>query len=370
MDALERDFRDLRNAIVGKRLADLELEELVAIEARLETEGAAMLDQLRVLDREAQASIDARDWPLHEQLRAKTLNLSERFDDNRDLVAEVIDAREQVHMERQLIARFGSRRGLMIWDFTNMVLIVLVVSLLVFQEVFGVSDQVAFIFDIADVVACLVFLVDIFAFRMPAAADKRWFLRNYWIDMLTSIPIPTSVLRAGRVVRLARLARMVRLFRLMRIVRAILFFWRGMDKLTSTLDVKLMRRSLKLLVVVLLGGGLLIWWAESDIVGNNAGVENLWQGLWWSFTTVVTGGFGDIHNPHSAMGRALTILLVIAGMVVVGLFTATLTSVLVREEDATLAIEELRAEFAGVRDLLEDATRRAGAEARGDGPPR
>ena len=237
-----------------------------------------------------------------------------------------------------------------------MSLIALVVSLLLFQELFGVSDQLALVFDVIDVGACLVFLFDIFVLRMPAAEDKRWFLRHYWVDILTSIPIPTHMLRAGRVLRFARLARMVRLLRLMRIIRTILFFWRGMDKLTSTLDVKLMRRSLKLLAVVLFGGGLLIWWAESG-TGSNAGVEDLWQGLWWSFTTVVTGGFGDIHNPHSVTGRALTVLLVIAGMVVVGLFTATLTSVLVREEDATEALAELRVELrgelAGIRAQLE-----------------
>ena len=42
---------------------------------------------------------------------------------------------------------------------------------------------------------------------------------------------------------------------------------------------------------------------------------------------MVTGGFGDIHNPLSSGGRLLTVLLVIAGMVLIGVFTATLTSI-------------------------------------------
>ena len=54
--------------------------------------------------------------------------------------------------------------------------------------------------------------------------------------------------------------------------------------------------------------------------------------MWWSFTTIVTGGFGDIHNPQSLMGRVLTVLLVITGMILVGVFTATLTSLYVGEE--------------------------------------
>ena len=48
---------------------------------------------------------------------------------------------------------------------------------------------------------------------------------------------------------------------------------------------------------------------------------------------MVTGGFADIHNPTSVVGKVLTVMLVIGGMVLVGVFTATLTSVLVRDDD-------------------------------------
>ncbi|MCP3691282.1 MAG: two pore domain potassium channel family protein, partial [Planctomycetaceae bacterium] len=59
-------------------------------------------------------------------------------------------------------------------------------------------------------------------------------------------------------------------------------------------------------------------------------------GIWWSFTTLVTGGFGDIHNPVTAPGRLLTVMLVITGMILVGVFTATLTSLYVGEESEEL----------------------------------
>ena len=58
------------------------------------------------------------------------------------------------------------------------------------------------------------------------------------------------------------------------------------------------------------------------------------ESLWWSFTTLVTGGFADIHNPATMGGKILTALLVIGGMILVVEFTATLTSVLVREDDS------------------------------------
>lgn len=51
---------------------------------------------------------------------------------------------------------------------------------------------------------------------------------------------------------------------------------------------------------------------------------------------MVTGGFGDIHNPITIVGRILTVVLIITGMILVGVFTATLTSLYVGEESEEL----------------------------------
>jgi len=48
---------------------------------------------------------------------------------------------------------------------------------------------------------------------------------------------------------------------------------------------------------------------------------------------VVTGGFGDIYNPATGSGRALTVLLIITGMILAGVFTATLTTLMTGEEN-------------------------------------
>jgi voltage-gated potassium channel len=333
MPSLDKQFQRVRTAIVGRRLTDLPSARLAGIEEHLTQQARQTLGELEQIEREADEAIAAHDWLRFDGLRVRAIELSDQFEETRALTKKVENARHERLLEERLVTRFGSARAVMVWDLMIMGLIILVVTLLIIQDLIGVDDRTALIFDVIDVAACMLFFVDLF-FRFRAAESGKWFIRRYWLDVITSIPIPTSVLRAGRVVRLARLARMVRLVRLLRVVRVILFFWRGMDKLAATLDVKLMRRSLNILVGVLLVGGVCIWWVE----GSAEGVEDLSQGLWWSFTTVVTGGFGDIHNPSSMLGRLLTVLLVIAGMVVVGMFTATLTSVLVREEDTTSAL--------------------------------
>ena len=74
---------------------------------------------------------------------------------------------------------------------------------------------------------------------------------------------------------------------------------------------------------------MIIYFVES---GAGKGVSDINESIWWSFTTLVTGGFADIHNPLTGAGRILTVILIIAGMIVVGVFTATLTSILVGDE--------------------------------------
>jgi voltage-gated potassium channel len=105
-----------------------------------------------------------------------------------------------------------------------------------------------------------------------------------------------------------------------------------MDKLQDAMDVKLMKRSLKWGMGILIVGGLLVFQLEHNLAKEGNDVTTVGGGIWWSFTTIVTGGYADIHNPKSLMGRLLTVLLVITGMILVGVFTATLTSLYVGEE--------------------------------------
>ena len=139
--------------------------------------------------------------------------------------------------------------------------------------------------------------------------------------------------------------------RFLRFLRLFFLLWRGMDKLQDVIDVKLMKRTLRWAVTVMVIGALLVYQIEgssppgSGADGDNA-VSSYPLALWWSFTTVVTGGFGDIHNPETASGQVLTAILVVMGMVLIGVFTATLTSLFLGEQSEE--IEKLQEEL-GVR---------------------
>ena len=194
------------------------------------------------------------------------------------------------------------------------------------------ANSTLWMFWIIDTVCCVLFLLNFF-FELRLCDSKKWYWKTHWVDFVTSIPLPPLHLifvgsASLNAVRAGRVLRVIRILRAVRILRMFLFLWRGMDHLSSIMDVKLLKRSLFYGLIALLLGALFFMTFEQVQTGKNFG-----SSLWWSFTTLVTGGFADIHNPTSMGGKILTVMLVIGGMVLVGVFTATLTSVLVRDDD-------------------------------------
>ncbi len=335
-DQLNARFERARRVVMSTRLLDFDCDRLEAMEQRLSDSQAAATASMEELETELQEAIAASNWPRIEALRARAVEQTRLFEDMRETAERVRDARLERHLQDAIATRLGGTKRRVVYEAAIMMLIFMVVGVLLVQEFGNLNDATMEFLDWVDFGACCFFLTDFF-WRMRLSRANRWFWRRYWLDFVTSIPLPSmQTLRLGRTVRLVRL---LRLLRLLRVIRLALFFWRGMDKLAAAFDVKLMRRSLWILAGVLSLGGLGILYTEADTHASE--VSTFGQSLWWSFTTVVTGGFGDIYNPESIGGRMLTVGLVIAGMVVVGIFTATLTSLLVRENDESEAILSL-----------------------------
>lgn len=335
-DELSARVRSVRQSTVKRRLADLKIERLDAIDKHLASTASYIVEKLETYEGKSKESIANGDWQRHELLRGEAAEAARDFDELQELRRTVLAARHERALNNALAERLGGDNRRKLYDAGIMVLIILVVAMMMYELLAGPPRDVTIILDWIDIVACCIFLADFF-WRHHLAESKSWYWRRYWLDFITSIPLPSAhTLRLGRTVRLVRLMRVLRIARLARILRVLLFFWRGMDKLAAAFDVRLMRRSVNILLAILFIGALGIWLVEG--APTAAGVEDFGQSMWWSFTTVVTGGFGDIYNPDSVGGRVLTGGLVIAGMVVVGIFTATLTSLLVREGDASGAI--------------------------------
>lgn len=82
--------------------------------------------------------------------------------------------------------------------------------------------------------------------------------------------------------------------------------------------------SLVLCVVILLIGGVGFWALEPQI-------HTLQDGLWLAFTTAATVGYGDTV-PRTREGRAFAVLVVLLGLAVLSLVTASLAAVFVERD--------------------------------------
>lgn len=81
-------------------------------------------------------------------------------------------------------------------------------------------------------------------------------------------------------------------------------------------------------------GGLGFWWLDPQI-------QTLGDGLWLAFTTAATVGFGDVV-PSTSASRAFAVLVVLVGLAVLSLVTASVAAMFVEGEERQLELELMR----------------------------
>ena len=123
----------------------------------------------------------------------------------------------------------------------------------------------------------------------------------------------------------------------------------------------------RIVVYTVSGVVLLIYTAslavfEKERYLHGATINSFGKAIWWSITTVTTVGYGDVY-PVTDAGRIIAVLLMIGGISLVGVVTASLASWIIQsvaeEETATQAvtaahIEELRSEIRELGQQLRD----------------
>lgn len=263
---------------------------------------------------------------------------------------DVNNALLERNLRSRLAERLGSEQRVNYLDGTIFILIVIALGLMMIELLFPLPPETLVWFITVDFIIC-VFLLSDFFFRLSLSADKGWYFRRYWIDLVSSIPY-YGVLRIGRLFRINRFLRLFRLLRLSRALRVLLFAFRGLDKLTKTFEMNLLKRSVMIALILLVFGALSISALEGV---QERSLQEMGESLWWSFTTVVTGGFADLHNPNTLSGRVVTAGLVLLGFVVTGIFTASLTSVLVEDDSSRIEQNqsELQVQLEGVHQKLD-----------------
>lgn len=109
---------------------------------------------------------------------------------------------------------------------------------------------------------------------------------------------------------------------------------------------------------------LLVWVAALAVLdaerGHDGSIQTFGEGLWWAFVTVTTVGYGD-YFPVTPTGQFVAVGVMIGGIALIGVVTATLASWIVEKVSATneadraatkAHIDELLDEVRQLRELL------------------
>lgn len=111
-------------------------------------------------------------------------------------------------------------------------------------------------------------------------------------------------------------------------------------------------------------GAWLVLLFEDKAKGSN--IHSYPDALWWAVVTVTTVGYGDRY-PVSEGGRAVAVILMLLGIGLIGVLTATVASVFVKEhtdankEEYRKGHEDLGQQLAVISNRLADLERRLGA---------
>jgi voltage-gated potassium channel len=202
---------------------------------------------------------------------------------------------------------------------------------------------------VVNVAIWVVFVVDYLA-RLYLALRRWEFARTHVVDLLV---IALPMLRPLRALRLLRLARLLSIGGMLQ--------QRGQRSLHARVGAYV-----AVSVVVALGLAAVAM-VDAERGAKDANIKSLPDALWWAATTVTTVGYGDRY-PTTTTGRLIAVGLMVVGIALLGVVTATIAAWFVArlhkvqeaEERTEATLVDVLAELREVRARL-DSIERQGA---------
>ncbi|MFT7586115.1 MAG: voltage-gated potassium channel [Cellvibrionaceae bacterium] len=225
-----------------------------------------------------------------------------------------------------------------------------VVALLTFK-LSGFSDSLSETMIAMDTLLSVVLLADfVWRFSQIEPHDRKKFLFPWGIiDFLGCLPA----------IPILRIFRIVRIFRLTQMVRQV-----GWKSIVIGLKQHLAASSLWAVITMTIPTIIISgWWIfkmeEAECLNQPlvANICSIGDGIWWSFVTVTTVGYGD-HFPVSNGGRILAGVLMTIGVGLFGILTSYLATIFIRqneeqvESDLSAELVDVKQELAEIKALL------------------
>jgi voltage-gated potassium channel len=187
-----------------------------------------------------------------------------------------------------------------------------------------------------------------YGIKLYLAPNRRRFVAHH---------IPDLVIVVVPMLRPLRVLRSVRLLRLLRLVLLGGFAAKGVREARSILR----HRGLNWVLLIALVLNLIAAAAvlEFERANPEANIDSYPDALWWAVTTITTVGYGD-RFPMSPAGRGVAVVLMIAGIAMFGVITATIAAYFVEQK----AEEDMASRLDQIMDRLDTIEARLQADER------
>jgi voltage-gated potassium channel len=172
--------------------------------------------------------------------------------------------------------------------------------------------------------------------------DRPRYLRQHWFDVLIVV---LPFLRPLRLVRSARLLRVGRGARLLS------FSTRLVHSSRVLLKPEGLRYALLAGALLFFACAVLALLFEKDAGGN---IDSLGDAVWWGAATISTVGYGD-RFPVTVEGRAIAVFLMLLGISLFSLITASVAAIFVRpgQEREQVSLEDVLKRLDDLERLIE-----------------
>lgn len=251
----------------------------------------------------------------------------------------------RVKLKRKIfdIIQIGDKSNLLSRTFDIFIVVVILSNISVMlMQTFSELEPYFYVFRVVELVTTGVFCVEYILriwtsnFLYPESSKGKAVLRflisyDGVVDLLTIIPV---FLLSGFVV--FRMLRVVRIFHLFRINSKYDSF--------NVIKIVLMKKSRQIIssvfiiFILMLASSLCMYSTEHS--AQPEVFSNAFSGLWWSVSTVLTVGYGDIY-PITLLGKCMAIIIAFMGVLLVAIPTGIISAGFV-EQYQTNANEDAR----------------------------
>lgn len=164
----------------------------------------------------------------------------------------------------------------------------------------------------------ILFIADYFL-RIMIARDKKKFFKENICDFIAIIPFNLLF----KVFRILNVLKILRLLRLLKLARLSAYFVRLYKRIKFFFEINGLKYLVLVNLLCILLGGFTIHFAEG---------MSFFDGIWWSFVTATTVGYGDI-SPSTPAGRTVAAILMIVGIGLIGSLTSTITALFIQRHE-------------------------------------